>query len=100
MKLGHKIPDILGCNWCKIRFNLTSLKKDVPVLPQKKLQAFQAQPRGHGGHHEDNFHEGSPTGLLLKGAQKRIAGIKCLQNIFEIFCKFIRKFLWRMWGTT
>ena len=41
MKLGHKIPDILGCNWYKIRFNLTSLRKDVPVLPTKNYRPFK-----------------------------------------------------------
>ena len=100
MKLGYKIPDILGSNRYKIRFNLTSLKKDVPVLPQKKLQAFQAQRRGHGGHQRDHFHVGSPTDLPLTDAPKSIAIIKFVQKNFEIFYRFLGKFLRGIWVTT
>ena len=100
MKLCHKISYILGCNWCKIRFYLTRIKKVVYVFPQKKLQAFQTQPRGRGGHQGDHFHMRSPTALPLRDAPKRIASMKLLQILFEIFYKFLRKFLRGRWGIT
>ena len=98
MKLGYKIPDILGSKRYKIQLN--ALETMSQFFLKKNYRPFRPSLEAMEATKGFIFMWEVPQASLSKAPKKELQAYKFCKKNLKFFCKFLGIFFKGMWGTT